>query len=325
MKIARVLIASLICALAASVSLPAAAQPFPSRPIKVIVPFGPGSGSDQLARVVADRLTEQLKVAVVVENKEGAGGIIGTQIVAKSPPDGYTIVLVSNPVTIAPHLQPIPPFDAVKDFVPIAKIGKVPLGVITSASSPFNTLPEMIAYMKANPGKASYATSGKGAQSHLEAALLMERYGVKAQDVPYKSTAQALTDTMTGEVVFYVPGLSAAMPNVKAGKLKVIMTGGSKRLAGLPDVPTAAEATGTPGYEFPAWFGFLAPAGTPPDVVNKLYEEIAKAMDSPQAKERMAALGAEIVVVPPQQFSAELRSETEKWGKLIKALDIKGE
>jgi len=232
---------------------------------------------------------------------------------------------VSNPVTIAPQLQPTPPFDAVKDFAPIAKIGKVPLGIITSASSPFNTVPEMVAYLKANPAKASYATSGKGAQSHLEAAQLMHTYGVKAQDVPYKSTAQALTDTMTGEVAFYVPGLSAAMPNIKAGKLRLLATGSSKRSSQLPDVPTIAEATGTPGYEFGAWFGFLAPAGTPPEIVNKLADEIAKAMESTQAKERMAALGAEIAVVPPAQFTQELRSESEKWGKLIKALDIKGE
>jgi tripartite-type tricarboxylate transporter receptor subunit TctC len=213
----------------------------------------------------------------------------------------------------------------VKDFVPIAKIAVIPLSIITSASSPYATFAEMVAYLKAHPDKANYASSGKGAQSHLEAAQLMHDFGVTAQHVPYKSTAQAMTDTMTGAVAFYVAALGAGMPNIRAGKLRSLAVGGDKRASSLPDVPTVNEATKATKYDVAAWFGILAPAGTPADVVGRLHIEIAKAMESPQVRERLPALGAEALQVGPQQFDRELRAEHEKWGKLIKTLAIKGD
>jgi tripartite-type tricarboxylate transporter receptor subunit TctC len=301
------------------------AQAWPARPIKLVVPFGPGSGSDLLARVMGERLGEQLNVPAVVENKEGAGGIIGTQYAAKLPGDGYNLVLVSNAVTIAPQLQSRLPFDIAKDFTPVAKIAVIPLAVITSASSPYQSFDEMVAWLKANPAKANYASSGTGAQSHLEAAQLMRAYGVEAQHVPYKSTGQAMTDTMTGAVAFYVPGLGSALPNIKAGKLRALAVGGNARAASVPDVPTVNEVTHSKDYEVAAWFGILAPAGTPADIVNRLHTEIAKAMQSPQVRDRLPTLAAERLDVGPQEFDRELRAEYDKWGKLIRALNIKAE
>jgi tripartite-type tricarboxylate transporter receptor subunit TctC len=301
------------------------AQAYPDRPIKLVVPFGPGSGSDLLARVLSARLGEQMKQPVVVENREGAGGLIGASLVAKSPADGYTIVLVSNAITIAPQLQPSPPFDLIKDFVPIAKIAIIPLVVITSGSSPFTTFQEMVVWLKANPAKANYASSGNGAQSHLEAAQLMHNLGVPVQHVPYKSTGQAMTDTVTGAVSFYIPALGSAMPNIKGGKLRAVAIGGNKRNVALPDVPTVNEATGSTIYEVAAWFGILAPAGTPPDIIGRLQVEIAKAMESPTVQEKLPTLSAEMLAVGSAQFGRELKAEYDKWGTLIRTLNIKGD
>jgi len=317
--------ARLIALFALAASTTALAQGYPTRPIKLIVPFGPGSGSDLLARVLAERLTEQMKQPVVVENREGAGGLIGAGLAAKSPADGYTIVLVSNAITIAPQLQANPPFDLMKDFVPIAKIAIIPLAIITSSQSPFTTFQEMVTYLKANPAKANYASSGNGAQSHLEAAQLMHNLGVTVQHVPYKSTGQAMTDTVTGAVSFYVPGLGAALPQIKAGKLRVLAVGGNKRQPSVPDAPTVNEVMGATTYDVAAWFGILAPAGTPGDVVNKLQSEIARAMDSAQVREKLPTIGAEVLQVGSQQFDRELRAEHDKWGSLIRTLQIKGD
>ncbi len=324
MQVVR-LIARLAALLALCVSTAVLAQGYPSRPIKLIVPFGPGSGSDLLARVLGERLTEQLKQPVVVENREGAGGLIGAGVAAKSPPDGYTIVLVSNAITIAPQLQANPPFDLMKDFVPIAKIAIIPLAIITSAQSPFATFQEMVTYLKANPAKANFASSGNGAQSHLEAAQLMHNLGVTIQHVPYKSTGQAMTDTVSGAVSFYVPGLGAALPQIKAGKLRVLAVGGNKRQPSVPDAPTVNEVMAASTYDVAAWFGILAPAGTPAEIVNKLQGEIAKAMESPQVREKLPTIGAEVLQVGSQQFDRELRAEYDKWGTLIRTLHIKGD
>lgn len=315
----------LTCLMVAAAPLPAAAQNFPSKPLRIVVPFGPASGSDAVARSIGEALAEVVKVPVVVENREGAGGVIGAQLVAGSAPDGYTLMLASTWFPIVPNLYAKAPYDPNKDFTPVAKVNAGISAVVTSPSSPFGTLKEMAAYIKANPGRASYGTSGKGAQSHLDAAQLMQYFGVTAQDVPYKSTGQALTDTMSGQILFYFPTMSAIVTQVNAGKLRALATTGKQRSPLLPDVPTLAEATGAPGYEAYFWMGFVTPGNTPGDVVGKLYEGIARSMDAPKVRERMAAIGTEVALVPPQQFGAELRAETDKYAKVIKAAGIKPE
>lgn len=325
MKSAHTLAASIILSLCAALPFHAAAQSYPSKPIKLVVPFGPGSGSDLLGRVVGERLSEQMNVPVVVENREGAGGVIGTQYVAKGVPDGYTILLVANALTIAPHLQATPPFDPLKDFAPIAKIAVIPLAVVTSVSSPYTTMKDMIAWFKANPGRGNYASSGKGSPSHLEAAQIVQTYELAVQDVPYKNVGQAMTDTIAGQVNFYIPVLPAAMAHVKAGKLRVLATGALNRSPQFPDVPTVSEVLGIPGYEVSAWFGFVAPAGTPQEIVNRVYEEIAKAMGSPQVREKVAGIGSEVTLLDPQKFAAQIRNDNAKWGKLVKSLGIRNQ
>ena len=321
----RGVVASLALSLCAAWAPQAVAQGYPSKPIKILVPFGAGSGSDLIARIVADKLAEQMKVAVVVENREGAGGVIGTQIAARSAPDGYTLVMVSNVVAIAPLLYTTAPYDALKDFTPVAKVTISPLALLTAPNSPYKTVPEMITYLKANPNTSSYASSGKGAQSHLEAAQLLRIFNVNVPDVPYKTTTQAITDTSTGQVSFYIAGLAPALAQVQGGKLRALAVGGGKRAAALPDVPTIAEAISMPGYDLVSWVGMLAPAGTPPEIVNRLYEEIAKASETPQMRERLARLNNEVGLVAPQQFAVQLRAESDKWGALVKALNIKNE
>lgn len=278
-----------------------------------------------LARIIGERLAEQVKQSVVVENREGAGGVIGTQFVAKARPDGYTLVMVSNGVTIVPYLYATPPFDVIKDFTPVGKLTYNPLVMVTSAGAPFKTFTEMLAWIKANPGRASYATSGKGAQSHLEAAQLMHVAGLTVPDVPYKSTAQALADTVSGTVSFYIAGLAPMTAQIKAGKLRALAVGGNRRAEALPDVPTMIEASNNPANDLVSWVGMLAPAGTPANVITKLYDELAKATDTPASREKIGGLSAGVALVNPQQTAAQLKAESEKWGALVKALNIKNE
>ena len=318
--IQRCVVTSIVLALCTAGSV--LAQAFPSKPIRIIVPFGPGSGSDQMARMIADRLTEQMNATVLVENREGAGGVIGTQFAARSAPDGHTLVLVSNTMLIAPLLHATAPYDALRDFVTVARVSINPLVLLTSPGSPYKTVPEMVTHLKAHADRASYATSGKGSHGHLEAALLMRHFGITMPDVPYKTTTQAITDTSTGQVSFYVAGLGPALAQIKGGKLRALAVGGGKRLAALPDVPTFAEATKQPGYEFVAWVGLLAPAGTSPEIVARLSEEIARASESPQVMERLSALNNQVLSIGPTAFGEQMRAETEKWTVVVKALKL---
>jgi tripartite-type tricarboxylate transporter receptor subunit TctC len=301
------------------------AEVYPAKPIHLILPFPPGGGTDIIGRILSERMAAELGQPVVIENRGGAGGNVGAEAAARSAPDGYTIVLVAPSLAISPSLYKKLNYDALRDLTPIGLVATVPNVLVIHPAVPAQTLAEFIALAKTKPGGMNFGSGGSGTSNHLAGELFNLQAGVKLVHVPYKGVNLAMNDLIAGQVQLVVIGISPAAPFIKAGRLRALAVLTSQRSPALPDVPTAAEATGRPGYEFPAWFGFLAPAGTPPDIVNKLYEEIAKAMDSPQAKERMATLGAEIAVVPPQQFSAELRAESDKWGKLIKALDIKGE
>ena len=323
MKSRRYAIVALACmALTSFGSAPVAAQAFPSKPIRIIVPFGPGTGTDILARVVGERIGEQFGVGVVVENREGAGGLLGATAAAKSPADGYTLMMAANPFVVAPLLQAAPPYDAVRDFAPVARIGVLPMALVTGPAAPYANVREMIAFARANPGRLNYASSGKGTPSHLEMELIAQSAGLKLQDVPYKSTAQAMTDTIGGQVSLYFSTLPPALVQMRAAKLRILGIGSARRLAQIQEVPTLAEALGQPGYEANVWYGFVAPAGTPRDTLARLADAVTRALDHAPVRERVEKSGTEIDVAGPDAFAAQIRRENEKWSALVKSLGL---
>jgi len=307
------------------ITLPALAlaQAFPSKPIKIIVPFGAGSGTDLLARIVGERISETLGVPVVAENREGAGGLVGATATQKSPADGYTIMMAANPFVVAPHLQAALPYDVSRDFAPVAKIGVLPMALVTASSSPYRTVAELVEYAKANPGKLNYANSGKGSPSHLEMELIKQNLGLQIQDIPYKSVGQAMTDTLGGQVALYFPTVPAAYAQHKSGKLRILGIGSRKRATQAPEVPTLAEALGRPGYEANVWYGFVAPAGTPREAIAKLSDAIIRAMDHPPVRERIEKSGTDIETGSAEVFGALLKRENDKWAALVKSLGLK--
>ena len=299
------------------------AQSYPQRPIRIIVGFGPGSGADTIARILAEKLSEELKGSVIVENREGAGGAIGTASVAKAPADGYTLLLGATTMTVSPHLQATAPYDAVNDFVPIVRVAELPLLMIAGPNAPFSSLKELVAHAKKNPGKLSYATSGKGSPSHLSVELIRRATNVDVVDVPYKNVGQAMTDVIGGQVSFYFPAVTAATPQVKSGKVKGLALGAKKRSSQLPDIPTVAEEIGTQGLELITWYGLLAPTGTPKDIVTRLNGATIKVMELPDTRERIAKTGADVAVASAEDFAKEIRADNAKYGKLIRDLGLK--
>jgi tripartite-type tricarboxylate transporter receptor subunit TctC len=319
----RRIVAAMAVGACAIASLGAGAQGYPQKPIKIVIAFGPGAGVDVAGRILADALTQQMKQSVFVENREGAGGIIGSVAVAKSPPDGYTLLFASEPLTTSQLLTSPAPYDPVKDFVPVAKITTNPLLLVASVNAPYKTWKELVAYAKANPGKVSYATSGKGSSSHLETELLKARLGLDITDIPYKTFGPALADTQADRVGFFMSGYGALLPHVKAGTVRALAIGGKKRSELLPDVPTFAEEFGVPDYEAKVWYGVLAPAGTPPDVVARIHAEIVKALDNPAVRERYRTSGAEVAILDPVQFTALVKTDTEKWSRAVNTIGFK--
>ena len=301
----------------------AAAQSYPNKPIRLIVPFGPGSGADTIGRILAERLGEELKGTVVVDNREGAGGAIGTAVGAKSAPDGYTLTLGVTTMTVSPHLQSNAQYDAVKDFVPIVKIAELPLLMIAGPNAPYSSLKEMIVYAKKNPGKLNYATSGKGSPSHLSVELIRRAAGIEVVDVPYKNVGQAMTDVIAGQVSFYFPAITAASPQIKSGKVKGLAIGATKRSAQLPDVATVAEETGVKGLEVITWYGLVAPVGTPKEIVAQVQTATLKLMESADTRERITKTGADVSVASAEEFGNQIRADNAKYGKLISDLGLK--
>lgn len=295
---------------------------FPSKQIQVVVPFGPGSGTDLIARVVAERLERQMKVPIVVGNREGAGGIIGTSHVVKAPADGYTMVMASNAITIAPHLYAQPPYNPETDLIPVTNVATMPLALVTSTANEYDTLDKLFDYIKANPGKVNFASSGKGAQSHLEVEALLRKLDLDAVHVPYKNTGIAATDLMSDRVTFYMPALPAVAGHVQAGKLRVLAIGADERSPTAPDAPTFAEALGDPKIKPHAWFGFMVPAGTPQAVVSKLNDEIVEAMKSEDVQQRIRNLKADIQVVETEDYQAQVKRESAQWRSLVEELGL---
>jgi tripartite-type tricarboxylate transporter receptor subunit TctC len=301
------------CALAFA----AQAQTYPSKPVRVISPAPAGGNADAVARTIADRLSTTMGQPFVVDNKPGAAGNIGTEIAASAPPDGYTLVEIITANTINATLYRGLTFDLSRDFTPVGLAATLPLILVVHPSVPATTVAELVDYAKKNPGKLNYASAGSGTGGHVAGELFKSLAGLDVQHVPYKGATPAVTDLIGGRVDFFFDGMPSALPHVQAGRLRVLAITTKTRSATIPNVPTVAEA-GIPGFEVSLWLGFMAPVGTPPDIVAKLNKEINDAVASAPVRERFAKLGLEPLTSTPQEFGALIRSETAKWAEMIK-------
>jgi tripartite-type tricarboxylate transporter receptor subunit TctC len=299
----------------------AAAQDYPSKPIRLVVPQPAGGPTDIVARLVAQKLSERLGQQVVVDNRPGAGSNIGTDIVAKAPKDGYTLIVATVQHIVNPFLFSSMPFDAVKDFAPVTLMTKAYIVLDVNPEVPVHSVKELIAYAKAKPGGVSWASAGNGGTSHLALELFKIETGVPATHVPYKGTPPALNDLIGGRVQVMFDGVITSLPQIKAGKVRPLAVASSTRSPLLPDVPTMTEA-GVPGFEAVGLAAILAPAGTPPAIVDKLYREIDAILKTPDVKGQLEGMGLEIVASSPSEFAAYIDSESKKWGKLIKEAKV---
>ena len=304
---------------------PALAQSYPTKPIRFIVPFAPGGSTDTLARTIGQKLAESLGQQVVVDNRSGANGNIGMEIVAHAAPDGYTILLgyIAN-LAIGPSLYARLPFDPVKDYAPITQPAASPNILVAHPAVPAKTFQEFIAYAKANPQKVNFASAAVGSIGHLAGELLNRAAGIQMQHVPYKGSGQAVIDLLGGQVQAMFSGMSSVMPHIKSGKLRPLAVTGAQRSPAVPDVPTIAES-GFPKFEATAWYGILAPAGTPQAVISRLHGEIVRALKMPDVKERLENVGFELVGGTPEALGAYIRSEIKKWAPVVKASGAKAE
>ena len=299
------------------------AQSYPNRPVKVIIPWPPGQATDLAARIVGEKLSQQLGQPFIMENKPGAGGSIGTEIVAKSAPDGYTLLAASSgPISIMPNLQKIP-YDPLKDLAPVSLIAAAPFALVAPISFPASNAKEFLVLVRANPGKYTFASSGTGATAHMFAELFNSMAQIKAVHVPYKGSAPALTDLIGGQVSYAVETVASVVGHVKAGRLKAFGVTTAKRAAAMPDVPPLAEAADIPGYDAAAWIGYAAPAGTPRDILAKLAAEIQKAVQASDLKDRYVALGMDTASNSPEQMIAFMRREQDRYASIIKNANIK--
>ena len=295
----------------------AAAQDYPTKPIRLVVPQPAGGPTDIVARLVAQKLGERLGQQVVVDNRPGAGSNIGTELVAKAPKDGYTLVVATVQHIVNPFLFPSLPFDPVKDFTPVTLMTKAYIVLDVNPEVPVSSVKELIAYAKSKPGGIAWASAGNGSTSHLALELFKVETGVPATHVPYKGTPPALNDLIGGRVQAMFDGVVTSLPQIKAGKVKPLAVASSTRSPLLPDVPTMAEA-GVPGFETVGLAAILAPAGTPPAIVDKLHREIAAILRMPDVKSQLESMGLEVVANSPAEFAAYIDAESRKWGKLIK-------
>ena len=311
-------------ALAVALTPPLAAQAqqgYPSKVVKIIVPTAPGGGNDAMARIVASKLQERWKSAVIVENKAGANGAIASEFVARSAPDGYTILFGYIATHgINPGLSKVP-YDPVKDFVPVAEIAEAQGVLVVNPKVEAKTVKELIALAKAKPGTMSYASAGNGTAPHIAGELLKQQAGIEILHVPYKGSGPAMTDTLAGTTQIMFPSLVAAGPHIKSGKLRALAVTGSKRSPLYPQLPTIAES-GVSGFEITQWYGFFAPAKTPRDIVDKLNKEIVAIMKDPDTAKKFADQGADIVTGSPEDFGKLVQSELAKWSKFIKEAKI---
>ena len=309
-----------LCALA--VATLASAQEFPTKPVKIVVPFTAGSATDILARTIGQKLNEMWSQTVVIENRPGAGGTIGANAVAKSPPDGTTLMVHSSGHAVNAFIYPTLPYDTQKDFVAVVPLGGQPNVLVVSPSSGYKTMADLLTDAKKRPGALTYASAGIGSGTHFNAEKFKLAAGIDVLHVPYKGTPEAMTDTMTGRVQYFFAPISGALAQVREGKLVALAVSSSKRSGLLPNVPTVAEA-GLPGFDYNLWVGVFAPAGTPADVVDKIGRSVNRVLGESDVKERMASLGAEPMPMTPAEFDKFVRAEMDDAAKVVKAAGIK--
>jgi tripartite-type tricarboxylate transporter receptor subunit TctC len=299
------------------------AQPYPSKAIRLIVPFPPGGSNDIVGRMVGAQLGERLGQSVVIDNRGGAGGTIGTDMAAKAPPDGYTLLLVSVAHAFNPAMYKKLPYDQEKSFAPIGMVAAGPVALTVHPSLPVHTVQELIALAKAKPGTLNYATAGIGSFQHLASELFKLQTGVDMVHIPYKGGGPAMMDTIAGQAQINMASLIQVIPHAKSGKLRLLATSGTKRSSLFPDVPTVAETV--PGYDATNWWGLVAPAGTPQQVVSRLNLELETLLKSDETKKRLESEGADIIRMSPAEFGSFIAAETKKWAKVVQQAGIQPE
>jgi tripartite-type tricarboxylate transporter receptor subunit TctC len=318
----RAAFAVLVGGIAPVMTAHAATPEYPNRPVRIIVPLAPGGGSDYTARFIGTRLAERVGQPVVVDNRPAASGIVGTDLVAKANPDGYTLLLAYSTHAQSAQLFSKLPYDPIKDFAPITIVILTPLTMQLHPSVPAKTVKEFIAYAKQNEGKLNYGSSGPGSSPHLTTELFNSMAGIKMTHVPYKGVGQYITAQLGNEIQFSFANMFTTMPHWKAGRLRMIATSGSKRLEAVPDVPTIAES-GIPGFESVTWYGFMAPAKTPRPIVNKLQQEIRAITFSPDVKKQLIDQGNEPLGDTPEEFAKTMKVDADKWGAIGKKLGVR--
>lgn len=318
----RLLAAGAACALAVlSNALPA--QGYPAKPIRVVVPYAPGGATDLTARLVGQKMQEAMKQNVLVDNRPGAGGVIGTDIVAKAAPDGYTVLIaVPAEIAILPHLQKMP-YDVARDLAPVSLAAVTPLILVIHPSLPVRSVKELIAFARARPGQLSYASAGTGGVQHLSGELLKITMKLDMAHVPYKGAGPVMPDLIGGHVPMFFSGMPPAMPHVKAGKLRALAVTTTRRSPAAPDVPTMTEA-GVPGFDISNWFAYFVPSGTQADVIMRLNSEVNRGLKQRDVREKLANVGAETVGTSPEELAKFVRSESEKFARLVKLSGAKG-
>lgn len=299
----------------------AAAQAFPLKPIRIVVPFTPGGPNDILARMIGQRYTAAWGQQTIVDNRPGGGTVIGTDIVAKAPPDGHTLLMVSTSHAANPSLMPKLPFDTLRDFVSVGQAVSSPNLLVVHPSIPVRTTADLLKLAKARPGQITFASGGSGAATHLAGELLKIMGGADMTHIPYKGAGPATIDLISGQVTWMFGTILPTIPHVRAGKLRALAVSGKKRAEVLPDVPTVAEHV--PGFEASSWYGVFATAGTPPDVIAKLNQEIARALNPPEVRQRLASEGTEVVAGNPEDFMTLFRAEVAKWARVIRQSGIR--
>ncbi|HYP71277.1 MAG TPA: tripartite tricarboxylate transporter substrate binding protein [Variovorax sp.] len=313
-------------AVAASLIAPlsASAQSYPDKPVRMILPFPPGGVTDILARALAEKLAPRLGQPVVVENKPGAGTVLASDLVARAPADGYTVLLAASSLGTAPLLYEKVSYDAIKSFTPITQVASVVHVLVVNPQLPFKSVADLLNYAKQNPGKLNYASTGTGTSTHLEGELLKSMGKVDLVHIPYKGSGPALTDVVGGQVNVMIDALGSSGPFIKSGKLRALAVTTAKRSESVPELPTVAES-GLPGYEAMPWLGLVAPAGTPQPVVDRLHREVTAILKEPELRERFKGWGLDIIGNTPAEFSAFLRRDIDQWSRVITSANIKGE
>ena len=309
------LVAVMLCAQATSVAQTASA--FPNQPIRMVVPYPPGGPTDITARVVAAEMSKTIGQNIVIDNRPGASGMIGSEMVTKSTPDGYTLLANASIHVINPSVYPDMRFDAIKDFVPITQLAQVPLVLVVPANSPIKSVKDLVEYAKANPGKVNFGSAGSASAQHLAGESFKIAAGIQMQHIPYKGSAPALTDLAGGQLQLMFDSMPSATPMINSGKLRAIAVTTTTRAKARPDLPTIAES-GFPGFDISTWYAYWAPKGTPADVVEKLAASAAQALKNPEVIAKYEAMGAEPVGSTPAQFAAYVKSEAKKWNDIVK-------